>query len=48
VDRTGDKIPWTAASLVITASILAHGVTSAPGIAAYRRASDNPEPDASS
>lgn len=48
VDRTGDQITWTAASLVIVASVLAHGVTSAPGIAAYRRASDNPEPDASS
>ena len=36
-ERTQDSIYWTAASLAITVSILAHGVTSASGIATYRR-----------
>ena len=37
-ERTHDPVNWHAASLVITISILAHGVTSASGLAGYRRA----------
>ena len=37
-ERTHDPVLWHAASLVIVGSILAHGVTSAPGLSAYRRA----------
>lgn len=36
-ERTHDPLGWHAASLVIVASILAHGVSSGPGVAAYRR-----------
>lgn len=39
-ERMHDPLHWHAASLVIALSILAHGVTSAPALAAYRRASD--------
>ena len=39
-ERTGDATAWHAASLVIAASVLLHGVTSGPGLAAYRRAAD--------
>lgn len=38
-ERTRDPVYWHVASLVILVSILAHGVTSAPALAAYRRAS---------
>lgn len=38
-ERTQDPLHWHAASLVIGVSILAHGGTSAPGLAGYRRAS---------
>ena len=37
-ERTGDPSAWHAASLVIAASVLLHGVTSGPGLAAYARA----------
>ncbi|CUH12161.1 potassium/proton antiporter [Jannaschia seosinensis] len=38
-ERTHDPLYWHAASLVILASILSHGITSAAGLASYRRAS---------
>lgn len=39
-ERTGDAQLWHAASLCVAASILAHGVTSGPGLRHYRRAAD--------
>ncbi len=36
-ERTHDAVHWHAASLVICLSILIHGITSGPGLAAYRR-----------
>ncbi|WP_175484548.1 cation:proton antiporter [Palleronia marisminoris] len=38
-ERLRDPATWHVASLVIVVSILVHGVTSGPGLAAYRRAS---------
>lgn len=38
-ERLHDPAHWHVASLVVAVSVLAHGVTSAPGLAAYRRAS---------
>jgi sodium/hydrogen antiporter len=38
-ERTNDPVHWHAASLVILVSILAHGLTSGPGLAVYRRQS---------
>jgi NhaP-type Na+/H+ or K+/H+ antiporter len=38
LERTGDPTTWHLASLVIAASVLAHGVTGAPFMAFYRRA----------
>lgn len=36
-----DPVVWTAVTLVVAASTLAHGVTSAPGRRAYRRLTDD-------
>lgn len=36
-EETGQAIPWHAVSLVIVASILAHGASSGPGLRWYRR-----------
>lgn len=38
-ERTGDAQHWHVASALVLLSVVAHGVTSAPGLAAYRRAS---------
>lgn len=37
-ERTQDPLLWHVTSLVVVASILAHGVTSGPGLSAYRAA----------
>lgn len=40
LEKTGDPTVWHLASLVIAASVLAHGVTGAPLMALYRRGND--------
>lgn len=45
-ERTGDPLYWHAGSLVIVLSVLAHGVTSAAGIVAYRRSKRRAETSA--
>jgi NhaP-type Na+/H+ or K+/H+ antiporter len=41
-ERTGSEAPWVVASLVVFASIIAHGVTAAPFTKRYRAAHDRP------